>query len=505
MRATATFTSRADGIAVCAMLVVLALGFQGARPLWDPDEGRYSDIALQMVDSGDWWLPRLNDEQPHLAKPPLTYWMIAASVSMFGRSAWAVRLPNALAFILTGLLVADIARSLGFRRPWVATGVWATSIGPFVASQFATPDALLAVFSTAAVATFLRAGGLAGVRLARRWTILMWVSLALGFMTKGPPALISLLLIVVWLAATRRHAVLRQVFDSAGLLLFVALGGSWFASMVAQTPDLADYFLRYEFVDRLFSGVHDRNPSWTGAVKVYVPTLVVGAMPWLPLLLSRRSGNGETAQVADPTSRFLWLWMAVPLVIFALARSRLPLYILPLFVPLSLILALRLPEPVLAAHRAGVVLLCAWITALLVLKWGASRWPTDLDARETSVEILAMIPRMSQPTDEIVFLRRPAYGTRFYTGLPVERVQLEAGHTWYGEVFAMPSVCEEVLEPEHPLWVVPSGMVRQFSRQLEHCGFASREIGTGKHDRRFFEVSRPHAAQAHQDPVRIRR
>lgn len=75
-----------------ALSLVLALAFQGSRGLWDPDEGRYSNVALQMVDSGDYLTPRRNVETMHVTKPPVTYWAIAASVNVFGRSG-SVRVP----------------------------------------------------------------------------------------------------------------------------------------------------------------------------------------------------------------------------------------------------------------------------------------------------------------------------------------------------------------------------------------------------------------------------
>ena len=77
-------------------LVVLALAyacaFQGSRPIYSPDEGRYTIVALNMLDSGDWMRPMLHPEVEHWSKPPLTYWAIAASVGTFGRSEFAARL-----------------------------------------------------------------------------------------------------------------------------------------------------------------------------------------------------------------------------------------------------------------------------------------------------------------------------------------------------------------------------------------------------------------------------
>ena len=74
-------------------LLLWAFALQGTRGLWSPDEGRYVDVALEMLKSGDWLRPHVNDEFAHVTKPPLTYWAVASSVELFGRHEWAARLP----------------------------------------------------------------------------------------------------------------------------------------------------------------------------------------------------------------------------------------------------------------------------------------------------------------------------------------------------------------------------------------------------------------------------
>ena len=74
-------------------VLVYACALQGWRPLYSPDEGRYTNVALNMLESGDWLRPMLHPEVEHWAKPPLTYWSIAASVAVFGRNEFAARLP----------------------------------------------------------------------------------------------------------------------------------------------------------------------------------------------------------------------------------------------------------------------------------------------------------------------------------------------------------------------------------------------------------------------------
>jgi hypothetical protein len=68
---------------------IMAFGFQGTRGLWDPDEGRYTNVALEMMQSGDYFQPHRHHETLHVTKPPVTYWALAASMQSLGRNEWA--------------------------------------------------------------------------------------------------------------------------------------------------------------------------------------------------------------------------------------------------------------------------------------------------------------------------------------------------------------------------------------------------------------------------------
>lgn len=78
---------------------IMAFTFQGTRGLREPDEGRYSNVALEMMRTGDYFVPHRNYESLHVTKPPVTYWALSASMQSFGRNEWAARLPMALAFM----------------------------------------------------------------------------------------------------------------------------------------------------------------------------------------------------------------------------------------------------------------------------------------------------------------------------------------------------------------------------------------------------------------------
>ena len=109
-------------VAVFLVLYVLPLG---VRPLVIPDETRYAEIPREMLVSGDWIVPRLNGLR-YFEKPPLGYWLNAASMWLFGESAFAIRLPSAIAAGLTAVLLFVWARRFtdDGATPWLATTVF---------------------------------------------------------------------------------------------------------------------------------------------------------------------------------------------------------------------------------------------------------------------------------------------------------------------------------------------------------------------------------------------
>ena len=138
------FLRRHPALALLALGLLLGLLFQGSRGLWEPDEGRYTNVALQMIHGHAWISLRRNEQALHFTKPPVTYWAIAASVSAFGRSEWAVRLPLAIAYALTILMVFQLGKRFVPDKPWLPALVYACSPIPFLAANTVNTDTMLA-------------------------------------------------------------------------------------------------------------------------------------------------------------------------------------------------------------------------------------------------------------------------------------------------------------------------------------------------------------------------
>jgi 4-amino-4-deoxy-L-arabinose transferase len=465
-----------------ALLAILAFAFQGTRGIWEPDEGRYSSAGINMHESGDWLVPTVDGEHPHLTKPPVTYWALAASFALLGHNEWGARLPSALAFIGTGLLLFGLARRLCPSRPWLPPAIWSLSLAPMIAANVVSTDPLLTFFETLAMFAFVEAWSRGGPQ-ARRWYLLMWLGWGLAFLTKGPPGLLPLLACVIFLAVHDRGR-LRSLFMPAGLLLFAVVAFSWFAILVAQEPARLGYFLGYEVYDRIFTSTHDRNSQWYGGFEVYLPMLLVGTLPWSVLALVA-AGGPRTAwrqwrqhlRQRTPDWLLLSYWLLVPLTVFFLARSRLQLYVLPLFVPLALMMA----RP-LARWKGMDDRRFAWIAAitavlLITLKGAVAYWPSDRDSRA----LAGKLSRILQPiaVNEIVFVgMRPFYGLNVYTDRHVEGIEIGEHRFEYSKFIGRDDLCTELDERENSVFGVKQSQAGKFIAAAGRCGAKARRLGT---------------------------
>ncbi|WP_329742201.1 glycosyltransferase family 39 protein [Dyella sp. A6] len=355
------------------LLAVLGFSFQGTRSLWNTDEGRYVDNALQMVDSGNYLVPAYNDLQPNYTKPPLALWAIAGSVHIFGHNTFAVRAPSALAFLLTALLLCAMGRMMIPERPWLAGLIYACSFAPFIAANVVSTDDMLTLCEALAMWGFMRACFTDDERSQRVGVHVMWLGFGLAFLAKGPPGLLPLLPAAVFVARRDGIPALRRYVPWTGLALFGLAGLSWYVVIIVRDPSLLVYFLRYEVYERIFTATQGRNPQWYGWLVVYGPVLVLGSLPWWPMLLAPMKSAVLPASWRrwwdQPSATlFLALWFVLPLLVFCMARSRLPVYALPLFLPLALIIGRALRARFDLASGRQWLALGIWVALLLTIK-----------------------------------------------------------------------------------------------------------------------------------------
>jgi len=450
---------------LAVVVLAYALAFQGTRGLFTTDEGRYSAVALNMLDSGDFLTPKLSDDVAHFSKPPLTYWAIAASVAVFGANEWAIRLPNALAFALTVWLCFAIGRRLDPARAGWAALIYASMALPYLGAHWLSTDTLLTLFETLAALGFIAA--LLDDGRPLRQALLLWVALGLAFLTKGPPALLGIAaLTIAALSCPPLRPRIGRLGARWGWLLWLAIAAPWFVVLIVQQPDLLDYFLKDEVAARVLSDKHGRSPGVIGLLTVYLPTLLLGSLPWGVRAIGalRRPWPGLASLRNDPGLWLPLLWLLLPLLVFFLAQSRMPLYLLPLWVPLALLIARTLPAGPPTLTRAGWLLLGLWLALLIALRGFAAQAPMHTNDRE-----LARIVR-AQGADaaELVFVEdSPRFGLRLYLGANIERARINAATSRYeqslADLLAEPPQCRTfIVKPrsEHHLQVAAARLGR---------------------------------------------
>lgn len=334
-------------VVLIGMYVVLYLLPLNGRPLLIPDESRYAQIPREMVDAGDW--SQLRQVGLHYyEKPPLGYWLIAASLSVFGYDNFAVRLPNALAVGLTALAIFLFVRR--WRRETVtaltASFIYLTSAEVFGLGTFTTLDTMFSLFVGLSMLAFFLGRNAVG-RDRTTWLILSGLACGAAFLAKGfTGAVIPALTLLAWLPWEKRCRDLLTAWIVpvlAACLTVLPFG----LILHANNEDFWNYFIWVEHVQRFLSphgGQHDK-PFW-----FYVPVFAVMALPWI-FLLPAAAGEMKKRSADDSLTRYCLCWFVMPFLFFSACGGKLLTYILPCFAPFAILMA----DALLGARREGLL------------------------------------------------------------------------------------------------------------------------------------------------------
>ncbi len=349
---------------IALLLLVTSFAGIGVRKLQHPDEGRYAEIAREMVVSGNWVTPRLNGLK-YFEKPPFQYWATAAAFSTFGVREWTARLAPALAGILAVLIVGLTAARLDGRTTGAyAAVVLAGSVWPFALSQLLTLDSVLSAWLAATLCAFLLAQrDHLSPRAQRTWMLVAFAAAAGATLTKG---LVALVIpggtLVLYTLLTRDTGPWKRLHLIQGLALYLLITAPWFLRVSQDNPEFAQFFFIHEHVERFLTTEHRREGTWY----YFVPLLAAGLLPWLlifawTLQRSWRNANAGANNFSWP--RFCLTWALFVFVFFSASGSKLPSYILPLFPALALVIGAQLK----AMSSRTIAWLVAPLVALSVL------------------------------------------------------------------------------------------------------------------------------------------
>jgi 4-amino-4-deoxy-L-arabinose transferase-like glycosyltransferase len=396
--------------------VIFHIAGTWSLPLIDRDEPRFAEASREMIERGDYIVPYFNN-QLRLDKPPLTYWAEVASYHIFGENDFAARFPSAIAAALTAVLILVWGRRMGGEKlGWWAAIIFTLSLQTFVHAKAAVADMWLVLFVTVAhwagYELFQRptpnvqpASAVDGLRRGERptsnseritqtsnskhqtalWWWIFYLSLALGFLAKGPIAWTPLLTVAVVIMYTRDWQLAARLKFVPGILLTLVVVALWGIPALIETH--GEFFsigIGRHVIGRSFTTMEGHGASSLGVYVLLLPfyfvTVFISFFPWsikLPWLV-RRLWRGWTAGVNDPgysgnvIDTYLLTGIAIIYVIFSLVSTKLPHYTLPAFPLLALLLTRHWQAAVAGTARSSfariaVSAACVWIAMALVV------------------------------------------------------------------------------------------------------------------------------------------
>ncbi|MDR7481373.1 MAG: glycosyltransferase family 39 protein [Armatimonadota bacterium] len=345
------------------LLGAVALSLAGlGLPSLQGDDVFYGAIARHIVASGEWITLTHPDHPGWLVdKPPLTFWLMAISLRLGGDH------PGVLRFWHVGLALATVAatwrlgrRALGREGGVLAALLLGTSGQFFYVAFDPAQDIPLTFFLTVAMLAYTdyRAG--AGVRAA----VLTGLAVALAVLTKGIVALVVFGLVVAGdLGLPPCGGAWRWRDVCAGAAVFLAVASPWFVAGALRggRPFVDTFFLWGPLgVGRFFQGVTARMP-YGQALVIFVPTLMVGVLPWTGLLPGAVREGWRAVRGGAPILRVCALWAGLYFLLLSLSPGdKMMHHLLPLY-PAAMVLAARFVlaadgDPLRLRASAGVAL-----------------------------------------------------------------------------------------------------------------------------------------------------
>jgi 4-amino-4-deoxy-L-arabinose transferase-like glycosyltransferase len=423
------------------LFIVFYIVWLGSYPVFTPDEGRYSEVAREMVATGDYITPRVNGVT-FLDKPILYYWLQALAIRLFGLKEWTLRLFPALFGVLGCLVVYVFGRQLFDRRTGLLSAViLATTPLYFGCAHYANLDLEVAVLISSCLLSILTACQTTGP-WQRYSFFASYCFAALAFLTKGLIAIaFPILITFVWIASLKRWNVFKKMNLAAGMFIFFILVLPWYLLVQWANPEFLHFFFVTQQVTRFLSTTPFNNstPCW-----FYLPVILLGFLPWtffLAPIIKQYWQNFRIHHKQHPTEWFLLLWISIIFIFFSIPHSKIAGYILPVFPALALLVGHYLSHDWQQRKLAPILCAAGSATFLFIVVWNAA----TLNDRTTK-PLISELKSVIQPQDEVINYFKFYYDVPLYlekqitlvadwNAADIETKDNWVRELWYGKSF----------------------------------------------------------------------
>ncbi|MBB5017081.1 4-amino-4-deoxy-L-arabinose transferase-like glycosyltransferase [Chitinivorax tropicus] len=335
-----SFAQRAISYAVFLLPIIYLFFGIDQYALLNENEGRYAEIAREMLASGNFIIPHLNG-LPYLEKPPLLYYLTTLSFSLFGVNDIAARLVPISASLLAVGTLAWFGRAVG--RPLaglIAAFVLGSSLGFVLLGNVQMTDSLYnALWSSALLVAY--------VGLTRPSSKLMAISyalLALAVLAKGLVTLVLFYMVLFPLAWLSRDVTpsqwLKRLFAPWPIVVFAVIAVPWHIAAALSLKEFSWFYFINEHVYR-FTGQRMPKDYYAGGTPLfYVPRLIFLFFPWSIIMLIALIKRQITIDQTDRRlTWFAWLLAGIPTAFFAISSSKADYYVMVALPGIALVLA----------------------------------------------------------------------------------------------------------------------------------------------------------------------
>jgi 4-amino-4-deoxy-L-arabinose transferase-like glycosyltransferase len=373
-------------IAVMAYAVIVASWTLSAGAL-DNHECLVSVTAREMLQTGDWILPRF-DGEVRLQKTPLCYWLVASVAKLTGKvDEFSSRLPSAFFAILSAAAILYfVSQQLGIRIASLSAAVWISTLAFVRYSHSARPEMTLCSLITISMLSFYSAMQTQSKRHRILYMLVFWLSFALAMLAKGPaPLALVLPPLFFYFLVFRQTKRIKDTLPIIGGILFWLIVLPWPVMVAAKAPGGWAFWKR-EFIDR-FMGEYasGHKPFW-----YYLPVTFLFAAPFSAFVLYAVAAPFNAVwEKKRPVMWYLWLWFIVQVAVMSVSGGKRQHYILPAFGAFSILAGICLydmifelkvfkPKEVKVLFVGHIIALVAASAGLLYWAFAKSRsftWP----------------------------------------------------------------------------------------------------------------------------------
>ncbi|MBK1883063.1 glycosyltransferase family 39 protein [Luteolibacter pohnpeiensis] len=436
MQQSYSFTTRTKRGILAAFVIVflmrIAMLFQ--IPFTDNSESRYAEMARWMTVSHDWITPQITPGNPFWAKPPLSMWLAAGGIEIFGANEFGARILIFLtAVAVVALLYQWVKKIRGADFALASSFILFTSVLFIVTSGTVMTDLAMMASTTFCMIAFWNA--MHGPSRTRLWGYLFFVGIGLGLLAKGPVStVLTMLPIGIWTLWTRQiPAVWKRVPWITGGLLALAIAAPWYAAAEIKTPGFLNYFILGEHFGRfLIKGwkgdmYGHAHPAARGMIWFFA---MMALMPWSISLFVSIPGcfrSKSKVREAFSTDRDRWLpyllcWSLAPWVFFTFSRNIISTY--PITgMPAAAILILEAWRLSFRPDRIKVLLRSGTAFAIILMAgiWVIYQKFPNLAPKDSEKRMIGFIQSHPEYQNYTLYYRRPtAYSAVFYHGKQIE-------------------------------------------------------------------------------------